>query len=418
VAAWTLALTWTFGTRPALISPFALALLLLLLGWVRPLLRADPLWSSLAPRDAAVLVAAAAVAAAVAWLGVARSRSAGGVRSPSPLQAAWRLLDTAARARGVGSAGARATPRSLTPLRAQLWMEFREKGRLVAVGAALGFCAAVAASSIPAPDTARLLDASTHFAPVMLFVLPLVAGSLHGPFDVSRRMSGMDAFRATRPLDDRALAHALLLAASRAAAAGVAIVAAGTALLWLLLWLFGEARLVEALLGTVGSAVARIGAGGAVLLAGLVVLGGWSMLGIVAAATLCGRAWVVTLGYVVPLSAVSAIVVADVTNIELLATGARVALLAFGIVLPLAAATAWVAAVRGRLLGARGAIAAAVAWAAATALLERQLLALGGTFGMGSPWPFSFWFLAPGLAAAALLPPALAPLALRWNRHR
>jgi hypothetical protein len=142
------------------------------------------------------------------------------------------------------------------------------------------------------------------------------------------------------------------------------------------------------------------------------------MLGIVTAATLCGRAWVVTLGYLVPFAGVSAIVVADLTSYDLLATGAPAALVSIGVALPLVAAWAWVAGVRSCLLSVRAATLAALLWALGTGILESMLLSLGGAFGLGSPWPISLWFVAPGLAAAALLAPALAPLALRWNRHR
>jgi hypothetical protein len=150
----------------------------------------------------------------------------------------------------------------------------------------------------------------------------------------------------------------------------------------------------------------------------LVLAVAWAMLGLVTAATLCGRAWVVGLGYVLPFVGVGAIVVADSTSYELFARAVPVAVASFGVALPLVTIAAWAVAIRGRLLSLRAAVLAAAIGAGGTALLVRLLPGLGAAFGVGGPWPPALLLAAPGIVAAVLLPHALAPLALRWNRHR
>ena len=154
----------------------------------------------------------------------------------------------------------------------------------------------------------------------------------------------------------------------------------------------------------------------------LLAVAAWAGLGSVAAIVLCGRNWLSSLAFVLPLVAVSGLLIADFADFDLLGhlSHAGPALVVpLGVLLPLAAAAAWALAVRRSLIPARAATLAALFWAARRFCCcgccprssPRLLVA-------GEPLPRWLLAVAPGLAAAVVLPPALAPLALRWNRHR
>lgn len=420
VTSWTLALTWTCGRRLLLIAPLGIFLLVVLLAWLKPLLSADPLWSRLAARDAATLVLATALAALVAVWGVARSREAGAAAPLRPRVVRHAIAKVAgiARDRAVAAAAAPA-PRPRSALRAQLWMEWREKGRWFPFGVLLWLIVAVAASSLPTPETGAILGQALHdFLPFAVLLMPPAAGFLHGSFHLTSRFAAIDAFRATRPLGDRELAHAMLLSAARACIAGWAITFAGVAALALGLWGFGTAARVEELARGIAAAVAAIGAGRLALAAGLMVAAAWAALGVVAAVTLCGRSWLSFLAFVVPLVGVSVILIADLAGVDVLPRASAL-IGPCGVLLLLGTAAAWTLAVRWRLLPKHGAILAALFWATSTVLLVWLLSTLfAALLVAGEPLPGWLLLAAPGLAAAVLLPPALAPLALRWNRHR
>lgn len=211
----------------------------------------------------------------------------------------------------------------------------------------------------------------------------------------------------------------ILLSAARACAAGWATVLAGVAVLVLGLWRFGNSLRVEQLAGDIGAVVAGIGAGRVALALCLAVAAAWAALGVVAAIALCGRNWLSSLAYVVPLVAAAAIMVAGFAGVDLLVQVGPAVIGPFGVLLPVGAAAAWTMAVRGRLMPLRAAIVAALFWAASTMLLVRLLPALfAALLVAGDALPRWALMAAPGLAAAVVLPLALAPLALRWNRHR
>jgi hypothetical protein len=296
-------------------------------------------------------------------------------------------------------------------------MEWREKGRWLPFGALLWLAVAVGGSAVPVPETGAMLRQALHdYLPFAVLLLPPVAGFLHGSFRLTSRIAGIDAFRATRPLGDRELANAVLLSAMRACAAGWAATFAGVAALGLGLWTFGNAARVEELARALGAAVGGFGAGRVALATCLAVAAAWAALGLVAAIALCGRNWLSSLAYVLPISAVSVILIADLAGVDLLVHAGPALIGPFGVLLTLGAAAAWTLAVRGRLIPVRAAMLAALVWTASTTLLARLMPTLFAAPGETLPR----WLLlaAPGLAAAVLLPPALAPLALRWNRHR
>jgi hypothetical protein len=299
-------------------------------------------------------------------------------------------------------------------------MEWREKGRWLPVGALLWFAAALGGSAVPVPDVSKMLRQALHdYLPFALLVLPPAAGLLHGSFRLTSRVAGIDAFRATRPLGDRELANVILISAMRACAAAWLVTLASVATLAVGLWRFGPTARVEEIVRAIGTALAEIGAGRVALATCLVAAAGWAALGMVAAIALCGRNWLSMLIFVLPLVVVSAIMIADLADVDLLARAGPTLIVPLGVLVPLGAAAAWTLAVRSRLVPVRAATLAALAWAAGTMLLAWLLSTLFAALLVpGEPWPRWLLLAATGLAAALVLPPAVAPLALRWNRHR
>ena len=421
VASWTLALSWTCGRRPLAIAPLGVVLLVALVAWLKPVLRADPLWSRLAPREAVILGLATPLAGLVAVWGVARSRRAGPT-APSRPRLARRAMAAAVgpgRHPRVAATTTTAPPLS-SPLRAQLWMEWRQKGRWFPFGVLLWLAAAVGASALPAPETGAMLRQTFHdLLPFAALLLPPAAGFLHASFHLTSRAVGIDTFRATRPLGDHELAHALLLSAARSCAAAWAATLAGVGALALALWQFGNAARVEELAHAIGGAVTAIGPGRVALAICLAAAAAWAGLGMVTAIALCGRTWLSLLAYLVPIAAGTVLMIADLAEVDLLVHVGPALVGPLGVLLPLGAAAAWTLAVRGRLASRRAAIVAALLWVASTLLLVWALPALfAGLRVAGDPLPRWLLLAAAGLAAAVVLPPALAPLALRWNRHR
>jgi hypothetical protein len=116
---------------------------------------------------------------------------------------------------------------------------------------------------------------------------------------------------------------------------------------------------------------------------------------------------------------VSGILIADFAGFDLLAHAGPALIVPSGVLLPFGAAAAWVLGVRGRLIPVRAAMLAALFWVASTLLLAWLLpRVFAALLVAGEPLPPWLWLAAPGLAAAVVLPHGLAPLALRWNRHR
>jgi hypothetical protein len=295
-------------------------------------------------------------------------------------------------------------------------MEWRQKGRWLPFGAFLWLAATIGISAVPAFETGAMLGQALHdLLPFALFLLPPAAGLLHASFHLRSRAAGIDGFRATRPLGDRELAHVLLLSAARACAAGWAATLTGIALLALGLWRFGNAERVEELARGIGAAVAGIGTGRVALATCLVVAGAWAALGMVASIALCGRNWLSFLAYLLPIAAVSVLLIADLAGVDLPIYAGPALIGPFGILLALGAAVAWTLAVRGHLIQLRAAILAALFWVASTILLAWSLPTL---FETAEPLPPWILLAVPGWSAAVVLPLALAPLALRWNRHR
>jgi hypothetical protein len=299
-------------------------------------------------------------------------------------------------------------------------MEWREKGRWLPFGVLAWLAVTVGAGALSEPNSVATLSQVLHdFVPFALLLLPPAAGFLHASFRLSGRFAGIDAFRATRPLGDGELAHGILLAAARAWVAASLATVAGVAALAVAIWGLGDRDGVAALGRGVAVALAEIGSARVALLALLLLAAGWAALGLVAAVSLCGRNWLSLLAFLLPLVGVSVLLIANIAGFVLLPYVGPAVVAPLGVFLPLGAAAAWTFAVRGHLLPLRFAWLAALVWGASAVLLARPLAGWCATLlAGGGPQPRWLLLAAPGLAAAVLLPPALAPLAVRWNRHR
>jgi hypothetical protein len=308
----------------------------------------------------------------------------------------------------------RQRPPFASALRAQVWYEWRLRGRGYVVTVAVVVAALMARGLLEHPS------ARVNFGLMFLFIPPLIAaywGPTMGSPGESIRSTALTAFAATRPLDDASLVAAKFRAATRAAAVAWAVVLAATAA-WMA-WAGGYDKFSVVW----DAAVARHGpervAGLCVLLALGFVLGTWRALVANLWVGLTGRTWLVPaqtivmsmlvlyglaewvhwdsdadrrarLAEVIPRWATAAVVV------KLLAAGWLLrALCRRG---EIAAAAA------GRLLGAWVAAAAALfavlAWFVPSSLVPVYRLALGVVL-----------FVPLARLAAA-------PLALAWNRHR
>src|SRR5262249_44299398 len=120
----------------------------------------------------------------------------------------------------------RQRPPFASALRAQVWYEWRLRGRGYVVTVAVVVAALMALGLLEHPS------ARVNFGLMFLFIPPLIAaywGSAMGSPGESIRSTALTAFAATRPLDNASLVAAKFRAATRAAAVAWALVLAATA---------------------------------------------------------------------------------------------------------------------------------------------------------------------------------------------
>jgi len=349
------------------------------------------------------------IAFLVAYLGVSRARRGD---TPDWLRAR-RLASTSAP---VG----RAARPFRSALRAQMWYEWRARGRGFAISIALILLVLAGISAATERDPAR----QTNFG-VLFLLIPALIAAVYGPVAgtagasgiAARSFGGLSAFAATRPLSNVAFVVAKCRAAGVMAAAAWVIT-----LTALVLWLIHTGGHRD-LNGLWAAAVAAHGAPkvivGAVLLVGGPVLLTWRTLVVGLWTGLSGRSWVPTvqlvLVWVLALQAGYEMAVwqTDTARRERI-LAALPWLAGFAVAFKIVVA-AWAFTVlhrRGEL--SRRAIARLlVLWT----LTAATLLAL------------AYWLIpselmptyALALSAVLIVPlarPLLAPLALAWNRHR
>jgi hypothetical protein len=359
-----------------------------------------------AEKSALTLAAATLIPAAflVATLGVARARRGDATgwtwAVPSP--------------RRTGEPG-RERPPFASAVRAQAWYEWRLRGR--------GYVVTVAAVVAVLMAIALLLEHSSRradFGLVFLFIPPLIAGywgSVMGSPGESVRSTALTAFAATRPLDNATLVWAKFRAATRAAATAWAFVLAVT-----VVWIAANDGYDKMSLAW-ESSVERHGvenvASFCVLFGGVLVLGTWRALTANLWVGLAGRTWMVPAhAFVISLLAFQLLAEWALGNAD---ADRRARLQEWlprvvGVVVALKLlSAAWLlrAGVRRGQLRVATAGKLLAAWVAVAAGLFAVLVWL-----VPASLVAPYWLAVGVVLFLPLARPAVAPLALAWNRHR
>ena len=423
VTAWTLALSWSLGTRPYLLAPVGLPLAFVLLGWLKPWLKPRDVpvmahWAGFGTFEVALLLLASALGVAVATVGVrldrAESRPTTGL-----LVGSERLWQKAATEPG---SEARVARRNLfrDARHAQLWMEWREKGRYVPLLTLFSFGTGLLAGSFPSYETGSLLRTSLVYLALAIFMAPIATGMLHGRFDQSMSEAGLDRLRATRPVSDRDLALLLFRAALRSVAASWAVALVAVVLVVGLLRLWGDGERVALVVQGIAEALRHTTSFDLLLLAAVLV--GWALAacGCVLSAALSGRNWVLNVFSIAPLASIALLFVAERITGWSAWRGAMPMAVAFvAALLPVAlAVSSWIC-LRERVWSVRTLARGALALLFFSVLLLVRFPALRDAMAPGiSSIERLPLFLVPAALCGVFLPFVLAPLMVTWNRHR
>lgn len=347
------------------------------------------LWRDVTPAEMLTMLAAVALSYRVAVAGVSRDRCGEGLHSEALRAWIERLLDPAP---------AFGQP-FRTPLAAQFWFDWRQKGAmpwLVAFLLAASFCGWVLFNR----DPPFLLDGCLtlgYFLPIMGFVMGMVIGT-SGPADGKFEMS---QFLATRPITNSNLAR-IILKTTLLNVIGAWLVWCLTVVCVLLLlwaagalpsqWLPAEMRWWHPL---------------------AILLGSWLTTALMSCLILCGHqrflgaVFFGGFGLIIGGILFGKWGLSDIQREWFHQT----MLVLCGTAFTVGTAWAFIAARRRVLIRSQTVPIAAIAWLTATALAAFEL-----AWRHGQSLPMIV--LLAGLAALVVAPIALTPLALAWNRHR
>jgi len=420
-AAWLLALGWALGHSrllfiPAVVLSFAPAGI-----WLQPRLQAEQPMAHLAAADAATLLVVVVAAFGIAVLGVGRDRAerggAGVISAARRRVLAGRDAEAATMsARQQADAGAVLASIG-SPLWAQTWMEWREKGWMLPALVGGGLATNAALGLIMQIGTDRALQSLLVYPFVGVLLVPPVVGFMFGRFDMSSEAAGIDPFRARRPLGDRQLAWTFLAAGAFTVVVtwGVGVVGIGLALVGLRF--IGDAALVDAALaGVVGAFFSLPPTTIGYLV--LTLFGvAWTAMGVTLSITLTGRNWVAAGPYGLVLLAAAA---DRIFGVDILAPSLPWVVAGLVVVAPLVTVAIAVTAVRRGLLSGWFVVGIFAAWIADAAFFGEHLPGIVEALTvveMGGTERFVTLAL-PAALAFPVLPIVLAPLALWWNRHR
>lgn len=420
--AWALAVTWTLmGTLLQL--PVGATVALTLLFWLGRRFGAglDGIpthpWQVTAA-DLATLALASAAAFGFAVVGVSRDRRGdtwGWTWNDLKNLSLGRSLDRLFFRRKAGGFA--------SPLAAQFWLEWRLRGWMLPamVGVTLlstaGFLALIGRGTAPILQTQVLLLGAT------LILGPPGAGTLMGKMRLFSHESGLGTFRASRPLSDGQLAGVLLKVglASLLSAWLTALACFGAVLFALRQW--GEARLVDELWHSLSAALEPFDLTTRVALLFLLLAVGWMNMGLVTAIFLTGRHWIAWLLVEIPYGLAVVYLILNAFQpagwVEILEWIAQAAPWIFGAVALAVPPLAYGTARRLRLVHSAAPWIALGVWLLAVALLgihQREWIAQALSSGLALER--AVLVLGLGLLALLTAPPALAPLAVAWNRHR
>ncbi len=406
---WAQALAWSLGRVPWLMGVVAAVGVAASLSWLRPRIGDDRLWSTLGAGDVLTLVLATVVAGVVAWLGVVSERSS---RGPTlRMNVVQGVMRRRAQSQLAWSG----------PFRAQLWMEWREKGRMMPVLAVASLAVSVGAAAFSRQGTAELLRSLFLQIGMLTLVIPFIAGFVHGRFNLSSRHTEVDMVRSTRPMSDRRLAWTLLAAAGRSWTVTWLTMVAGGALVVGGAFALGDRVVVRTMLDQAGQAVANLGAFDLVLISVVAMALGWILMGTVASVTLTGRN--ALFGYLILAPTVLVLLLSAINHLFSLSLWTRIlpGAVTFMVgALPVLAVAVTLSSWRHGHLGGRLILRFCLVWLSLSVLLSIRLPMLNDVVFGGLGWDLdrTLPLLIPALATWIVVPVAAAPLALAWNRHR
>jgi hypothetical protein len=367
-------------------------------------------WRQLTTAEVLSMLVAIAASYVVAVIGIRLDRSAQLPWSQLPsLQELWlRITGTVKREtppRRFGSAW-----------RAQLWREWREKA-FVGPFILFAYLACVLAWYLAGWSNERGLMQGVVFAGYWLVLLFSVLGLAFGKCGGTIRDPKCSAFLAALPMSDKALSYAILRSAfaSLSMTWGLWIAVIAVAFVFLAPHI-DASREVRSILTSIYDFGPGDTWGGAIMSLLLALVAMWTIVGMAASIVLTGRAWFLTLVYVLAVGLAVAYAVGihwlhyyqrqwviPWIDASLFAAAVLATLGMFGL------------AIRRRHLGRQDLLVAAAIWLAVLFLLE---VALHMPTGIGSPYLYAGDFVFPFVAVIPLFPLAAAPLALAWNRHR
>ncbi|MEM7352634.1 MAG: hypothetical protein AAF657_17680 [Acidobacteriota bacterium] len=367
-------------------------------------------WATLSAADGATFAAFFVAAYGLGVLGTVRARRGITLGFPDVVGA----LDT------WGQRWRRAKASSFrSPVAAQIWLEWRQKGWVLpAIAGGQMVAAAILVGWFAAPETVRL--ALSLLLGFFFFYIPPLMGCMMGRFNQTSGDASIDVFRASRPMSDTTLAHVILQAGALSLLASWLVAVATYVAALGVVDGIGAGGQLEAVWQMVRGLVERAGWTGVALDSlGLLVIS-WTNMALVATAFLTGRNAVVAALVFVPYGiGIVAYVVFDLLGTEVLSSlFIGTAWSASGTALALTL-IAFVAARRRGLISRRSpAIALALALLVGVAFAWPKAELVRSILESGVALERSLLVLGPGLLALAIAPLALAPLALAWNRHR
>jgi hypothetical protein len=366
-------------------------------------------WRQLTSGEVFSMLSAVAVSYVVAVVGIRLDRSAQLPWSQLPsLQELWlRITETVKR-----KAPAR-TFRSAW--RAQLWREWREKA-FVAPLILFAYLACVFVWYLAGWSSHRGLMQGVAFAGYWLVLLFAVLGLGFGKCGGTIRDPKCSAFLAALPMSDKTLSYAILRSAfaSLVTTWGLWIAAIAVACLFLAPHIDASLE-VRSILTSIYDFGPSDTWGGAIISPVLTLVAMWTIVGVAASVVLTGRAWFLTVVYVLAVSlAVAYAVVINWLHYQRQWVIPWIDAGLFAVAV-LATVGMFALAIWRRHLGRQDLLMAAAIWFAVLFLLE---VALHMPTGFWPPYLYAGDFVFPFVAVIPLFPLAAAPLALSWNRHR
>ena len=359
------------------------------------------MWEVLTFTDALMLSLHATVAYALGVVSLASLRSNDCRRWPDPR--AW--------LRGIVECVPSRRQSFRSPVAAQIWLEWREKGLDLSLVAATIMILIVLGWAL----FEREADSALGAAQLLLFVwvfAPLVFGLFLGSLGSPRSKSGVEGFRAVRPLTDAGIASSVLRSGffSILVVGVVCVVGLGVTLGWLYANGETEIALYRSSPGLL-EAAQRLGIGFPPIVLGACLLTGWTLMALSASVMLVGRIWLSMSIY----AALIGFAFISMLSPMMIPEDAHLLVLS---------AVAWVVGV---------ACLSGTIWLFFTARQRRLVEPSVPWIGFGfwcalaavcaplaissAPGPAAIVFYL-GLLAMPVCPLAAAPLAVAWNRHR